>query len=498
MLSYRPLNDTADIVVPHSPCETGRYRRMFRHLPPWAPDGRTDQEKRVSLEKLAQVMIQASEQAEDTSLDNPSIPAGYTFFFQFMAHDMTFDPTSYIQRLNDPNQLCDFRVPRLDLASLYGGGPMHSPFLYDQARQDQDGLTGFLLVGHGENEAEEDLPRNPQGRTYSGDIRNDETIILSQLQLGLMKFHNQIMSALDAEGIRGIQAFLEAQRLVRWHYQWVMVHDFLTRLLNPDVITHLMTPRTRPQRDSLQFYRLTTQPFIPLEFSAAAYRTGHSMIRASYALNDMLEDIRDHVGIGGKIPIVPTNRGHPNPLADLSGGKFLPRIWTLQWNRFLDFAPPSENQSTRQQSRKFHPELTASLAMLPTGLSRQTGLTRLNLTRGWRLGLPSGQHVSRAMGIAPLYNPSGHDPLWYYLLQEAALGGGEQLGPVGSTIVGEVVLGLLMSDPQSYLNVNPTWKPQNEVVLPLASPADEDFQLRDILRFAKVSITKEDIDTIFT
>jgi hypothetical protein len=116
--------------------------------------------------------------------------------------------------------------------------------------------------------------------------------------------------------------------------------------------------------------------------------------------------------------------------------------------------------------------------------------------QGWQMGVPSGQHVSRAMGIEPHYNPSGHDPLWYYILEEAALDGGERLGQVGGTLVAEVFMGLLAGDPLSYLNMEPTWEPKKEVRVRIADADDETFQLRDILRFANVPITKGDIETI--
>lgn len=496
MTPHGSLRYQHDILVPRSSFYHGPYGRMFRHLPPWRPDGRTDTEKMAAIENLAHNMIETAEESDDTSLDNPMIPAGYTYFGQFIAHDMTFDPTAYSQRLNDPDTLRSFRTPRLDLDSLYGNGPIHNPFRYDQNRQDRDGFAGFFLIGIGKNETEEDLPRNSQGCAFMSDMRNDENIIISQLQLGLMKFHNQIMDALDTEGIHGERAFMEAQRLVRWHYQWVIVHDLLQRLVSPAILDNLLTSSQVPQKATLRFYRWAVQPFIPIEFYAAAYRMGDSMVRSSYALNDTLEEIRDNVGVGGKIPILLPPQENPSPLADLRGGRFLPRLWTIQWNRFLEFNDQDGSRSTLQKSRQLNTKLAFRLGAVPTDPSSQNSLAVLNLMQGWHMGLPSGQHVSRAMGIEPRYNPSGHDPLWYYILQEAALDGGERLGQVGGIMVAEVVMGLLAGDPLSYLNMDPTWEPKKEVMVPIADADDEDFQLRDLLRFANVPITKEDIETI--
>src|SRR5947209_20267711 len=123
---------------------------MFRNLPPFAPDD-------ADLLSLGALMIETQAQADDPNLDNPDIPAGFTYFGQFIDHDITFDPNSKLQRQNDPNALVDFRTPRFDLDSLYGAGPDNDPFRYDQSKANR------LLVE--KNEAgDDDLPRNSQGR----------------------------------------------------------------------------------------------------------------------------------------------------------------------------------------------------------------------------------------------------------------------------------------------------------------------------------------------
>lgn len=73
-------------------------------------------------------------------------------------------------------------------------------------------------------------------------------------------------------------------------------------------------------------------------------------------------------------------------------------------------------------------------------------------------------------------------PLWYYVLREAALiGGGEILGPVGGRIVGEVIIGLLQADRDSYLSAAPHWMP----TLPTATGTGN-FTMVDFLTFAGV------------
>jgi hypothetical protein len=72
-------------------------------------------------------------------------------------------------------------------------------------------------------------------------------------------------------------------------------------------------------------------------------------------------------------------------------------------------------------------------------------------------------------------------PLWYYVLKEAELvEDGLHLGPVGGRLVGEVVVGLLRSDPAGYLAYDPDWRP----VLPSRSKGE--FDMVDFLTFAGV------------
>ena len=138
--------------------------------------------------------------------DNEAIPAGYTYFGQFVDHDITFDPVSSLQRINDPDALENFRTPRFDLDSVYGSGPGDEPFQYD--RDSIDGVK--LLVGKGrdvntgETTSEDDLPRNAQGIALIGDPRNDENIIVSQLQLAFIKLHNKFVDQISGStGLTG-------------------------------------------------------------------------------------------------------------------------------------------------------------------------------------------------------------------------------------------------------------------------------------------------------
>jgi Animal haem peroxidase len=383
--------------------------------------------------------------------DNTEIPAGFTYLGQFIDHDITFDPLSKLDRPNDPGSLVNFRTPRLDLDSLYGSGPVDQPFLYDWKRSRPPGRK--LLLGEnppdaavgGEALAREDLPRNQQGRALIGDPRNDENVILTQLHLLFIRFHNAVVDRLAGQGaVPEEQVFDEAQRIVRWHYQWIVVHEFLPKVAGDEV-----TERALGRREHFTF---DETPFIPFEFSLAAFRFGHSMVRSDYVLK------------------LDARRGTPL-FPDLSGFRWLPERLVIDWELFFEL--PGEHGVSPQSSQLINTTIVRPLWSLP-----ETGkaLPRLTLERGQRLGLPSGQEVARAMGEEPLGGEelplatvardarrvlTRETPLWFYVLSEAEqrAADGARLGPVGGRIVAEVLVGLIAADPQSYLSRDPAWRP---------------------------------------
>ncbi|HZO06084.1 MAG TPA: peroxidase family protein, partial [Solirubrobacterales bacterium] len=310
-------------LAPKSEFVEGRFGRLFRNLPSFVPGDE-------ALTALAGAMVEPDGAGD---LDSP-IPAGYTYLGQFIDHDITFDPASSLQRLQDPDGLHDFRTPRLDLDSLYGDGPNNDPYLYD-TRIDK-GATSFLIGSNGIGEL--DLPRNvlppdannvPQGRALIGDPRNDENVIVGQLHLLFLRFHNKVVELLREEIGNPEQLFAEAQRLVRWHYQWIVVNDFVRRICGDGVVDDILRPDTYVTaggvgeilRAHLQFYKWKREPFMPVEFSVAAYRFGHSMIRGGYKLN-------------GDIPAVPLFTEGPlqNEHQDLRGFRTLATQWTIDWD----------------------------------------------------------------------------------------------------------------------------------------------------------------------
>ncbi len=453
----------------------GRFGRMFPNLRPYEPDDGL-------LERLAARM------ADDRGRDHPDLPAGYTYFGQFVDHDVTYDPTSSLRRPNDPDRLEDFRSPRLDLDAVYGSGPRDVPYLYDPQAEPSGAL---LLVGDsrsqfGQGFAAEDLPRNARQRALVGDPRNDENAVVAQLHLAFLKFHNRLVRALAA-GEHATQwssepeeLFEEARRIVRWHYQWLVIEDYLPRIVPVGMVHELLRlesgggPVARRFNPQPRLFEHGGDPFVPVEFSGAAYRFGHSLVRPSYQLN-----------AGGAI--LPVLSAHPDPdptaATHLGGFRALPAELVIDWGRFLDGLPGGPPQPARAIDTHLSPPLARLPAeVVPPGAPSRS-LAWLNLARGKRLGLPSGQAVARAMGQAPLDDGAlrlggAAAPLWFYVLAEAeTIGQGQRLGLVGGRIVAEVLLGLADADPESFLSVDPTWTP-------FLGPTPHQFTVADLVTYA--------------
>jgi hypothetical protein len=479
--SFHGLKEPAGLSgVPHSRFHHGRFGRLFRNLP-------SAEQKDGALIALAEKMVDETQlpqgggwrtaPADPNQGDNPDIPAGYTYLGQFIDHDITFDPASSLLRANDPDALHNFRTPRFDLDSVYGEGPNDEPFMYDQSQ------PGKFRIGRVGESEELDLPRNEEGRALIGDPRNDENVIVSQLQLLFLRVHNKLVD--------GLGDFDLAQRQLRWHYQWIVVHDFLERIVGKEVVDALLNTKqvvlgpgesaSLPEPD-LRFYGYFDQPFMPVEFSVAAYRFGHSMVRPRYDLNQQITDkpVFDPSGTAGG--------GQ-----DLRGFQSLLPGWTIHWPDFFQVG-----EEAVQASRLIDPKLARSLSTLPFAPD-QPNLAARNLLRGKALGLPSGQAVARRIGASLLTSEElglgalglegiegfeqlqAETPLWFYVLREADVRrGGRSLGPCGAQIVAETLVGLLDADPFSYINVEPGWTPKADGPIPMAG---ERFEMADLIRF---------------
>jgi hypothetical protein len=390
--------------------------------------------------------------------DNPDLPAAYTYFGQFVDHDLTFDPVPDIRDRRAGRAVVNARTPRFDLDSVYGSGFVADPHLYDRY------TPGLMLLGKGR-----DHRRSPSPDTSEDDLpRNDQNVMVSQIQLAFLRLHNRVYRERISAGEEAATAFESARRTVRWHYQWVVLHDFLPRLAGQWAVSAVLENGESPARERYRgkWFNLES-PRIPLEFSGAVYRFGHSMVRDSYVLSDDFESrlgprkIFSADGEGGIAP-------------DLRAGRFLPRAWSLQWDRFLLFPGGRTPQASQRIDRKMANALRHVPGFDPSDLALR------NLVRGRSLGLPSGQDVAHAMGLTPL-PASRPEPLWLYVLREAEENcEGLRLGPVAARIVAEVMLGVLAADPDSFVNAAPGWQPSPSMLAPGSSA----FELKDLIHAA--------------
>jgi hypothetical protein len=444
----------------------GRFGLMFKRLPAFAPP--TD-----LLDTLASTMVEPTT-GDEFLATGSRLFAGFTFIGQFIDHDITLDTTPLTKQQADPDATVNFRTARYDLDSVYGRGPTDDPQLYDPADRDK------LLLATNTNGVL-DVPRDGN-RAIIGDRRNDENLIIVQFHKAIAQFHNQIVKYARDQGMRKEWVFETARRLTRWHYQWAVIHDFLPRFVGDELVgtsgtVYKEVPGKSPVINLL-YYKPTNKddrPFMPVEFAVAAYRFGHSLIRPFYVLNET-----------GAVDIFGTEGGR-----NLNGGRPIPSDLVIDWKNIL----PDLGNPNARKPRKIDTKLSIPLANLPGSAvpppDPTIQLAVRNNRRGKQVGLPSGQQIAKAMRVTALSNNElgltqsgwgGEAPLWFYILKEAELPpyNGNQLGPVGGRIMAETLVGLLQRDPNSYLYLDPAWKPTP----PIANSTTGKFEFSDLLKFA--------------
>jgi hypothetical protein len=267
---------------------------------------------------------------------------------------------------------------------------------------------------------------------------------------------------------------------VRWHYQWIIIHEFLPATVGQKMVDKVL-------EKGRKFYDWRNLPFIPVEFSVAAYRFGHSQVRPSYRAN--FGPKPDDSGQFIALIFDDGRQGSPSPDAsdpnDLRGGKRAARRF-IDWQTFFDFG-----DKRVRPNKKIDTKLSSVLFDLPgiPGTEPQS-LAQRNLLRQLTFSVPSGQRVAKAMkedilspgdleDLKP-YQLETRTPLWFYILREADVLGddGRRLGPVGGRIVAEVFIGLLEGDRHSYLRQDPEWQP--------TLGNNGKFTMVDLLKFAGV------------
>jgi Animal haem peroxidase len=355
-----------------------------------------------------------------------------------------------------------------------------------------------------------------------GDPRNDENTIVAQLHVAFLKAHNRLVD----EG----RSFRQAQRILRQHYQHLVIHDFLKRVADPQIVDDILQHPNHPKR----VYDALAEPFfLPLEYSFAAYRFGHSMVRAAYNFNLNFNFSGEPGTIRATLELLFTFTALSGQLGFGPATDTLPENWIIEWENLVDQGTGARFDKARLIDTKLVEPLfglrnfKGEVATVPGEADPghpepgdAASLAIRNLLRGYLLRLPTGQAVARALELPALtpaeieavasqvQAPAGVEaqadvlreagflertPLWYYVLAEAAHGGGQHLGPVGSTIVAEVLIGLVRRSRDSILRFTNRRRPVAGAIadrlawrpsLPSAQPGT--FTLADLLRFARV------------
>jgi hypothetical protein len=409
-----------------APIYGGRYRSLFEDLPPL----QADEEALHGLGRPGGPCDLGVDSVDDA---DSRVSAVWPFFGQFIAHDITADRSPLGHRA-DPAQIRNFRVPKANLEGVYGAGPVGSPYLYSK-----DDPAKLLLSPSGH-----DVPRNHEGIALIGDPRNDVHLFTSQMEVAFIKLHNRLVDRLRHDDVAEQDVFEEARRAATWHYQHVILREFLPGLIGAQLTAEMLD-------SGPQLYRVDRDPYIPFEFADAAYRYGHAQIRDRYQVN----------GHFGPCPVFP----------DLMGFGPVPPEHTVDWALQIDV----EDHAKAQRAKRIDSRLPAPLIALPTQISGSApgtdyaSLANRDLQRGQAVGLASGEAIAHRLAVPALSAEqvglaergwAGETPLWFYILKEAeVLHDGDRLGPVGGRIVGEVLVGIIDADPESFRSVDPGWTP---------------------------------------
>jgi hypothetical protein len=507
------------------------FSRLLKKDQDYKPLSLSDPDKVISI--IAHAIDQGVDPMSDLpdEQENPFVPAGYTYFGQFVDHDLTFDTRSTLQTITSglssfPD---DERTPRLDMDCLYGLGPNSAPYMYDE--------DGRLITN---SEKPFDLPRSSilfkpddqaSHRAIIGDPRNDENSIVCQLQLAFIQFHNAMIAQFKRQGLVGDMLFRAAQREVRFTYQKIVVTDFLKRIVQKQVYNDFVQDHASRGDKAYKLYKKgTVRNALPMEFTGAAYRFGHSGVRNAYRLNQTFQRL--------------IFNGADDATESLVGFGDLPENHKIDWPLFVTdkLAPGTKGDNPSQvggkpalpdaqrlqYAYKLDTTLVNPLLALPPRIGGLgplfNSLAARNIKRGYNFSLPSGQDVAKALGVTakpplkfgeqllafkdmdgmPAADAAALDantPLWLYVLAEgqACLANadgsfatttedgttkihkdsndGTQLGPVGGRILLEVFFGILDDDPESYFNVTPgTWTS-------VVKPGADTITVWDMLRF---------------
>ena len=430
------------------------------------------------------------------------IPAGFTYLGQFIDHDLTFDKTSVMLGQNvSPPQLLQARSPSLDLDSMYGAGPTDPESAKFYAADGLHLKMGKTTAIDGISAKEGfDLPRGvgttaaAKRKAVIPDPRNDENLAVAQTHLAFIRFHNRVVDTLPSS-VPPPQRFAQAREIVTKHYQWMLRTDFLPRICAQGVVNNVFTNGRKAFEVGVT---PTDVPTMPIEFSVAAFRLGHSMIRRAYNWNKRFDD-----GEGLLDLLFTFSAGS----GKLGGGQRLPSNWIADFRRLYDFkeagrANLAVPEGKFNRAMRIDTTLVNPLKTLPGFPAGQANLAIRNLTRAKMVRLATGQQMatllkSKGVTLTRLTNAQIRDgnngakldkltqpqraaflkdtPLWFYILREAELNQGKLKG-VGARIVAET-LHRAMEGSQASIVRDPAWRPT-------LGPNNRTFRMVDLLLFA--------------
>jgi hypothetical protein len=446
-------------------------------------------------------LIELGNKMHGNSELNKELPAGYVFLGQFIDHDLAFDPERNLfppETEINPATLRNGREPFLNLDSLYGGGPQVNPELYEpNTCLLKLGLTDIVTPSGIDRLFPNDLPRKPGERaTFLADSRNGENLGVAQTHVAFIKFHNAVVKGLNI-GIESDDCYKEARKIVTQHYQWIVLNDFLPKIIQEDVLQDVVD-------NGCKFYNPPNPkaPFMPVEFSTAAFRCGHSMVPRLYEWNRLIKS-GDTLSRNTILQLF-DNTGHDMMSPER---KILTGAWIIDWRRFYDFTqvglPAPANLDFYTFAHKTDTLLLREFKRImfrnePPGEEYKLSLAILNLYRGRHLGLPAGQDVADLFNVPriPVQNMAEKlpdrlkdifaekTPLWYYILREAELAEkGARLGPVGSRILAEVFVKLIEFSPHSIRGEEFKENKWQSKLIPAARR--DIFEMVDILMFVR-------------
>ncbi len=494
---------------------------------------------------LNAMKMRRQESGGDAPVENPNIPAGFTYLGQLITHDIS--PIKEQDRAN-------FK-PMLRLKSIYGNGPAkHQGVYLEDISEMQDLLTDKFIDLNNLNENDlykklkgalirerrvkswgRDLAR--KGNDKKGNVephmvddRNDRNYLLSQLTVGIIRFHNAVVAyyAEKNSGLNNNKLLEKAQETVIQHYQWIIVHEFLPMLVQDGLVDRLIEDKNNTEFRLFEFLPTEKARLMP-EFSEAAFRFGHSQVREVYIVPRMNiegqnaaqidENKKNRARIfidadfNQRMDDQEGNVPDQQDRKDLRGHIFRYNL-RIDWRGFFDFGTGVSNEllqySLAIDHKIAHPMFDLFfLRPDEENPDREKNLTKRDLDKGH--GLPSGSVLHEAYfnkyqdSPAPLSTDDILEifpglridkiPLGLYLLLEAELReGGNRLGELGSRIVAEQIIWILKADPDSILN-QPNWVPNpefsswrrapNKLLLreQAMSPAVDAFNVVDLLQY---------------